>query len=71
MTKYRILTNGDRFRIQRKFKWWPFWTSPTIITSEAGSSWYIEFGSEEEARQYIRTREQEAELAARPWTVLD
>lgn len=32
MTRYRMLYNGDHWRVQQKNHWWPFWQWVGVLT---------------------------------------
>ena len=68
LNKYRIITNGKRYRIQRRFLW-IFWTSMTM-DHPLSSWWYMEFDSLREARQRVAYMEKYG-YNPRKWKVVN
>jgi hypothetical protein len=65
----RILTNGTRYRVQtKKFR---LWFTEKAMSGPNGSNSPVEFGNEQEARNYIKQLRERKEYESKPWRVVE
>ncbi len=68
MTEYRILTNGDKYRIQFKRQWLPVWCWVRSFMGPDGPMCIAEF-DHEQAKLLITKWQRQEEVDSRKWTV--
>lgn len=66
--KYRIMSNGLNFRVQRKVGF--FWLYEKRMTGFEGQSQYVEFTTRAEAEKFIKQQAVAKEYAKAKWRVV-
>ena len=65
MTQFRIITDGQVFRVQYKYRYWPFWFY-ACAPNEGGET-LLEWESKEEAQKYV---DKSVHVRVRTWQVV-
>lgn len=70
MTRYRILTNGEVYRVQWRPWWWPFWFG--VKTSDiSGCLYNYEWHSELAAQGWIDNEVAKENRRKKEWRVVE
>lgn len=70
MSRYRIVTNDTRFRVQVRYRWWPWWLNldgfvriELLQAVRVGDCWTLK-----EAQNMIAWLREDDRKKRRPWT---